>query len=172
MNTALPGGLKFIAWSWVVLGLATLLLTWLGLQSADSMRALLAASGLANMPGLEHLMTQATGWGWGAALQFAFALACVAGGAGLLARRRWGRALSEALCWVSLALTAAFALLWMKLWNTITTQLVGGNSGADTGWTLFAVGLAIDAVMTLAAAVPLVLFIQKLRARPAREAMR
>lgn len=164
----LSGGLRFIAWSWIVLGIATAVLTWLGAQSVESMRAVLAASGLANLAGLEHLLTQAAGWGRGAALQLVFALACIAGGAGLLARRAWGRSLCVALCWVSLALTAAFAVLWMRLWNNITTALAGG----DAGWALLATGLAIDAVITLAAALPQWLFLRKLGSVRTRAAMR
>lgn len=168
MPRSLPAGLRFIAWSWIVLGIATAVLTGLGAQSVESMRAALAASGLANLAGLERLMTQATGWGRGAALQIAFALACIAGGAGLRARRDWGRALCVALCWVSLALTAAFAVLWMRLWNGITKALAGG----DAGWALLATGLVIDAVITLAAALPLWLFLHQLRSPRARAAMR
>ena len=167
-NETLPKGTRLAAWSWIVLGVLTVIVALLGSFLIDAAQEMMAAGEIPGMPAMRNAGMDA-GSGLVLALHYMYAIAAIAGGVKLLQRRAWARTTLEVLSWVSLVLAAVLAVTWLVMWNTITMKMLGQNANTAIVW---AIGLGVDVVLTTLCAVPLWKMVRFLRSAPVRDAMR
>ena len=167
-DETLPKGTRLAAWSWIVLGVLTVIVALLGSFLIDAAQEMMAAGDIPGMPAMRNAGMDA-GSGLVLALHNMYAIAAIAGGVKLLQRRAWARTALEVLCWVSLVLAAVLAVTWIVMWNSITVKMLGQNANTAIVW---AIGLGVDLVLTALCAVPLWKMVRFLRSAPVRDAMR
>ena len=167
-DETLPKGTRLAAWSWIVLGVLTVIVALLGSFLIDAAQEMMAAGEIPGMPAMRNAGMDA-GSGLVLALHYMYAIAAIAGGVKLLQRRAWARTTLEVLSWVSLVLAAVLAVTWLVMWNTITMKMLGQNANTAIVW---AIGLGVDVVLTALCAVPLWKMVRFLRSAPVRDAMR
>ena len=167
-DETLPKGTRLAAWSWIVLGVLTVIVALLGSFLIDAAQEMMAAGEIPGMPAMRNAGMDA-GSGLVLALHYMYAIAAIAGGVKLLQRRAWARTTLEVLSWVSLVLAAVLAVTWLVMWNTITMKMLGQNANTAIVW---AIGLGVDLVLTALCAVPLWKMVRFLRSAPVRDAMR
>ena len=167
-DDTLPKGTRLAAWSWIVLGVLTVIVALLGSLLIDAAQEMMAAGEMPGMPAMRNAGMDA-GSGIVLALHYVYAIAAIAGGVKLLRRRAWARTTLEVLTWVSLVLVAVLAVTWIVMWNSITMKMLGQNANTAIVW---AIGLGVDAVLAAICAVPLWKMLRFLRSAPVRAAMR